>query len=137
MEDEGRKLYGLQFHPEVKHTAKGQEIINDFLFGACGLKGDWTPGSFIEEAVEDIRVRTAGGRVLCALSGGVDSSVAAVLLHRAVGENLVCVFVDHGLLRKGEAEQVERVFKQHFRMNLIVVECQGALPGEAGRSGGS
>ena len=124
MEDPERKLYGLQFHPEVKHTVKGQDIINDFLFAICGLQGDWTPGSFIEETVEDVRVRAAGGKVLCALSGGVDSSVAAVLVNKAIGDNLICVFVDHGLLRKGEAEQVERVFREHFMMNLIVVDAR-------------
>lgn len=124
MEDRKRMLYGVQFHPEVKHTLKGQDILNDFLFEVCKLAADWTPGSFIEEAIADVRERAGGGKVLCALSGGVDSSVAAVLVHKAVGDNLTCVFVDHGLLRKGEAEQVESVFRQHFHMNLITVDAK-------------
>ncbi|MGI9952278.1 glutamine-hydrolyzing GMP synthase [Moorellaceae bacterium AZ2] len=123
MSDPERKLYGVQFHPEVKHTPLGQEILRRFLFQVCGAKGDWTVSSFIQDQVKAIRERVGDGRALCALSGGVDSSVAAALVHRAIGNRLVCVFVNHGLLRQGEAEQVQETFRRVLKANLIYVDA--------------
>ncbi|CEP69136.1 GMP synthase [Moorella glycerini] len=123
MSDPGRRLYGVQFHPEVKHTPLGQEMLRRFLFQVCGCRGDWSVSSFIEEQVAAIRERVGDGRVLCALSGGVDSSVAAALVHRAVGDRLTCVFVNHGLLRQGEAEQVQKTFGQALQVNLVYVDA--------------
>ena len=122
--DERRGLYAVQFHPEVTHTEYGRQMLNNFLFCVCRCKGDWEMGSFVEASVERLRSELAGKKVLLALSGGVDSSVAAVLLHRAVGENLTCVFVDHGLLRKDEGDSVERTFKDQFGIHLIRVNAQ-------------
>lgn len=119
-----RKLYGVQFHPEVKHTVYGMEILKNFLFEVAGLRGDWDLSDFIAENIEDIRTKVGNKKVLCALSGGVDSSVAAALVHKAVGDRLVCVFVDNGLLRKGEAEQVIETFKNKMGMNLIFVDAE-------------
>nr|WP_201786444.1 glutamine-hydrolyzing GMP synthase [Moorella mulderi] len=123
MSDPGRRLYGVQFHPEVKHTPLGQEMLRRFLFQVCGCRGEWSVSSFIEEQVAAIRERVGDGRVLCALSGGVDSSVAAALVHRAVGDRLTCVFVNHGLLRQGEAEQVQKTFGQALQVNLVYVDA--------------
>ncbi|WP_338833184.1 GMP synthase [glutamine-hydrolyzing] [Moorella humiferrea] len=123
MSDPERRLYGVQFHPEVKHTPLGQEMLRRFLFQICGCRGDWSISSFIEEQVAAIRERVGDGRVLCALSGGVDSSVAAALVHRAVGDRLTCVFVNHGLLRQGEAEQVQETFGRAMRVNLVYVDA--------------
>jgi len=119
----GRRLYGLQFHPEVVHTPHGAAIIRNFLTLGCGLSGTWTAGSFIAESVAAIRRQVGAGRVLCALSGGVDSAVTAALAHQAVGEQLTCVFVDHGLLRQGEPEQVIRTFRQEQGMRLAAVDA--------------
>jgi len=124
MGDARRKIYGLQFHPEVVHTPCGDQIIRNFLFHVCGLRGNWTPDSFIEEAVEDIRQKVGEGRVLCALSGGVDSAVAATLVARAVGDQLTCVFVDHGLLRQGEAERSLELFDRYLGAEVIPVDAQ-------------
>ena len=123
MSDPAKKLYAVQFHPEVVHTPKGQDILRQFLYNICGCGGNWNMGSFIGQAVAEIREKTGDGKVLCALSGGVDSSVAAVLVHRAVGDNLTCVFVNHGLLRKGEAEQVLTTFQEQFNINLVYVDA--------------
>ncbi|MCL6447459.1 MAG: glutamine-hydrolyzing GMP synthase [Armatimonadetes bacterium] len=120
---EQKKIYGVQFHPEVVHTPKGKAILENFLYGVCGCSGLWTMGSFIERATEEIKERTGEGRAICALSGGVDSSVAAVLVHRAIGDRLSCVFVNHGLLRKGEPEQVVRTFQDQFGIKLIYVDA--------------
>lgn len=123
MADESRRLYGVQFHPEVTHTVYGERMLRSFLFSVCGCAPDWEMGNFIETAVEKYKKELAGKKVLLALSGGVDSSVAAVLLHRAVGDNLICVFVDHGLLRKGEGDFVEQTFGAQFGIKLIRVHA--------------
>jgi len=117
-----RRLYGVQFHPEVAHTAQGKTVLRNFL-AACGATGDWSMTSFIDSEVAAIREAVGSDRVLCALSGGVDSSVVAVLLHKAIGDQLTCLFVDNGLLRKGEAEAVAMTFRDSFKINLIHVDA--------------
>ncbi len=117
-------VLGIQFHPEVAHTPRGAEILSNFLFGVAGLRPTWSTLSFIETAIEQVRSAVGDGRVLCGLSGGVDSAVAAALVHRAVGDRLTCLFVDNGLLRRGEAEQVVETFGRHMKMNLVAVDAQ-------------
>ena len=118
-----RKIYGVQFHPEVVHTANGNDILRNFLYKICKVKGDWTMNNFAEEQIRLIREKAAGKKVLCAMSGGVDSAVAATLVHKAIGNQLTCVFVDTGLLRKNEADQVMKVFKDDMGMNLIKADA--------------
>ena len=122
MADEDRRLYAVQFHPEVVHTPQGQKILDNFL-SACGVARTWSMQGFIDTMVDTIRVEVSGQRVLCALSGGVDSAVVAVLVHRAIGDRLTCVFVDNGLLRKGEAQSVVHTFRDTFKMSLIHVDA--------------
>jgi len=122
--DDNRKLYGVQFHPEVTHTEWGKQIIRNFIFDICGCSGVWKMDDFIETQIKKYRQELNDKKVLLGLSGGVDSSVAAVLLHKAIGGNLTCVFVDHGLLRKGEGDFVERTFKDQFGMSFIRVNAQ-------------
>jgi GMP synthase (glutamine-hydrolysing) len=124
MEDPARGLFGVQFHPEVSHTAHGGDVMKRFLYDECGLLPDWTPANIIDEQVGRIRAQVGDAGVLCALSGGVDSSVAALLVHRAVGDQLTCVFVDHGLNREGEPDQVEEAFARHFHVPLVHVKAQ-------------
>ena len=124
MENVERGIYGVQFHPEVVHTDRGQEILKHFLYEACEARPLWTHASIIEQSVDAVRATVDGGAVICGLSGGVDSSVAATLVHKAIGDQLVCVFVDHGLLRKDEAIQVEETFRSSFHMNLIHVNAE-------------
>ncbi len=119
-----KQLFGLQFHPEVRHTPKGNQVLRRFLYDVCGCRGDWSMTSFLDDAVAQIRREVGDGRVLCALSGGVDSSVSAALVHRAVGDRLTCVFVNHGLLRMGEAEQVQTTFRDRFGMRLVYVDAR-------------
>ncbi|WP_341878083.1 glutamine-hydrolyzing GMP synthase [Defluviitalea saccharophila] len=124
MADTKRNLYGVQFHPEVMHTPKGTQMLKNFLYDVCGCKGDWIMKDFAEESIKKLKEKIGDKKVLCALSGGVDSSVAAVLIHKAVGKQLTCIFVDHGLLRKNEGDEVEKVFREQFDMNLIRVNAQ-------------
>jgi GMP synthase (glutamine-hydrolysing) len=123
MGDEARKLYGLQFHPEVKHTPSGPEILRAFVRDICGCAPTWTPASFIDQAVSAIRTQVGMSRVVCGLSGGVDSSVAATLVHRAIGDQLTCIFVDTGMMRKGEAEQVVSTFERAMGIKLVAVNA--------------
>jgi len=123
MEDPERGLYAVQFHPEVAHTPRGQEVMKRFLYDGCGLLPDWTPANVIERSVERIRDQVGAHEAICALSGGVDSAVAALLVYKAVGDRLTCVFVDTGLLREGEPEQVEDTFARHFRVPLVHVKA--------------
>lgn len=118
-----KKLYGVQFHPEVVHTPQGQRMLEFFLLDVCQCHADWTMESFVEQAVREIKEKVGDKKVLCALSGGVDSSVAAALVHKAVGDQLTCVFVDHGLLRKDEARQVIQTFRDQFHINLVAVDA--------------
>lgn len=124
MEDSSRNYYAVQFHPEVMHTPEGSKMLRNFLYEICSLTGDWKMSTFVEDSIVKIREQIGDRKVLCALSGGVDSSVAAVMIHKAVGKQLTCIFVDHGLLRKDEGDTVERVFKEQFEMNLIRVNAQ-------------
>jgi len=123
MRHRSRPWYAVQFHPEVIHTPKGRQILENFVLRICGCSPTWTMRSFIEKAVEGIREKVGGERVLCALSGGVDSSVAALLVHRAIGDRLVSVFVDNGLLRRGEAESVLRMFREHLKLQVVAVDA--------------
>ncbi len=135
IEDQKRKFFGFMFHPEVVHTPDGAQLIRNFLFKVAGLKGDWTMAAFRAEAIEKIRKQVGKGRVLCGLSGGVDSSVAAVLIHEAIGDQLTCVLVDHGLMRLNEARDVVAMFRQHYNLPLVHVDASedfiSALEGEA------
>ena len=124
VEDVERGLYGIQFHPEVVHTPYGQRILTTFLEDVCGCARDWSPASIIDEQIAAIRAQVGDGRVICGLSGGVDSSVAALLVHRAVGDRLTCVFVDHGLMRKNEGDQVIAAFRDHFKVPLVAVDAE-------------
>lgn len=128
-----RKLYGVQFHPEVTHTVWGKEILRNYLLHACGCRPTWTMENFLERAVATVREQVGSGRVICGLSGGVDSSVAAALVHRAIGDQLACIFVNHGLLRQNEAESVRETFAGHFHIPLVYVDAEerflGALAG--------
>jgi GMP synthase (glutamine-hydrolysing) len=133
--DEKRKIFAVQFHPEVVHTPDGAKLLANFVRNIAGLKGDWTMAAYREQAVEAIRRQVRTGKVICALSGGVDSSVAALLIHEAVGDQLTCVLVDHGLMRKNEAAEVVEMFRQHYNLPLILVDASdrfiSALEGEA------
>jgi GMP synthase (glutamine-hydrolysing) len=124
-----RRFYGVQFHPEVVHTVNGARLLRNFTHGVAGLVGDWTMAAYRAEAVARIRAQVGGARVLCGLSGGVDSSVAAVLIHEAIGDQLTCVYVDHGLMRAGESAQVVALFREHYNIPLIAVDASGTFLG--------
>ena len=128
--DEQRRIYTTMFHPEVVHTPQGALLIRNFVLNIAKCKGDWTMKAFREEAIENIRAQVGTGRVICGLSGGVDSAVAAVLIHEAIGDQLTCVFVDHGLMRLGEAEQVVTLFRDHYNIPLVHVDAESLFMGE-------
>ncbi|MEF2246562.1 glutamine-hydrolyzing GMP synthase [Paenibacillus sp. IITD108] len=130
MSNAERSFYAVQFHPEVKHSVYGNEMLRNFLYNVCGCEGNWTMESFIDDAIRDIRNQVGDKKVLCALSGGVDSSVVAVLLHRAIGDQLTCMFIDHGLLRKGEAESVMETFVGKFDMKVIKIDARERFLGK-------
>ena len=123
-ENAEKKLYSVQFHPEVNHTPFGKQMLKNFLFKVCGCKGDWLMSDYAKQSIEALREKIGDKKVLCALSGGVDSSVAAVMIHKAVGKQLTCIFVDNGLLRKNEGDEVEKIFKEQFDINMIRANAQ-------------
>lgn len=124
MQNVEKNFYGIQFHPEVNHTNRGKEILRNFVYNICGCTGNWKMSSFAEETVKTIKEKIGDKKALCALSGGVDSSVAAALINKAIGKNLTCIFVDHGLLRKNEADEVEEVFTKNFDVNFVRVDAK-------------
>ena len=130
VQDAARRIFGVQFHPEVVHTPRGAEVLKNFALGACGLSGTWSMRAYVDVAVEQIRAQVGDGHAICALSGGVDSAVAALLVHRAIGDRLRCIFVDNGVLRSGEREQVERVFGQMFHLPLVTVDARRRFLGK-------
>jgi GMP synthase (glutamine-hydrolysing) len=130
MENPEKKIYTVQFHPEVMHTPEGMTMIKNFLYDVCGCKPTWQMASFVENTIEQLREKIGDRKVLCALSGGVDSSVAAVLIHKAVGKQLTCIFVDHGLLRKNEGDEVEAVFRKQYDINLVRVNVEDRFLGK-------
>lgn len=130
MSDVSRKLYGVQFHPEVRHSDYGIQLLENFVYKVCECEGNWSMENFIEIEMEKIKELVGDRQVLCALSGGVDSSVVAVLIHKAIGDQLTCMFIDHGLLRKGEAESVMKTFSEGFNMNVIKIDAQDRFLGK-------
>jgi len=130
MSNDDRKIFAVQFHPEVRHSVKGNEMIHNFLYNVCKVEGNWTMESFIEDTIADIRKQVGKEKVLCALSGGVDSSVVAILLHKAIGDQLTCMFIDHGLLRKDEAEGVMETFVGKFDMKVVKIDAQERFLGK-------
>lgn len=130
MENDDKKLYGIQFHPEVNNSVNGTLVIKNFLFNVCGCSGDWVMSSFVEEQIKMLKEKIGDKKALCALSGGVDSSVAAVLLSKAIGKNLTCIFVDHGLLRKNEGDEVEEIFTKNYDLNFIRVDAKERFLGK-------
>lgn len=133
--DEARRIWAVQFHPEVHHTPEGTQLFRNFVFNICGCTGDWTMAAYREVAIQQIREQVGSSRVICGLSGGVDSSVAALLIHEAIGDQLTCILVDHGLMRQNEAEQVVSMFREHYNLHLVHVDAADtfidALEGEA------
>jgi GMP synthase (glutamine-hydrolysing) len=130
VQDRARRIFAVQFHPEVVHTPRGSDLLRNFALGICGLSGSWSMRAYVEVAVEQIRRQVGDGHAICALSGGVDSAVAALLVHRAIGDRLRCIFVDNGVLRAGEREQVERVFGQMFHLPLVTVDARSRFLGK-------
>ena len=130
MENAEKKLYGIQFHPEVNNSVNGTQVIKNFLFNVCNCSGDWVMSSFVEEQIKMLKEKIGDKKALCALSGGVDSSVAAVLLSKAIGKNLTCIFVDHGLLRKNEGDEVEEIFTKNYDLNFIRVDAKERFLGK-------
>ena len=124
MENQEKKLYGIQFHPEVNNSINGSQVIKNFLYNVCNCAGDWVMSSFVEDSIKSLKEKIGDKKALCALSGGVDSSVAAVLLSKAIGKNLTCIFVDHGLLRKNEGDEVEKIFTENYNLNFIRVNAK-------------
>ena len=124
MANDEKKLYGIQFHPEVNNSINGTKVIENFLYSICNCSGDWTMSSFVDDSIKALKEKIGDKKALCALSGGVDSSVAAVLLNKAIGKNLTCIFLDHGLLRKNEGDEVEEIFRNQYDINLIRVNCK-------------
>ncbi len=121
--DVEKNIYGLQFHPEVAHSEEGKKIIKNFLFGICECSANWTPKNFVENSIKEIKAKVGNSKAICALSGGVDSSVAALLVSKAIGENLVCIHIDHGLMRKDESAQIMKMFEDHYDLNLISIDA--------------
>ncbi len=128
--NDDKKLYGIQFHPEVNDSVNGTKVIENFLYSICNCTGDWTMSSFVDDSIKMIKEKIGDKKALCALSGGVDSSVAAVLLNKAIGKNLTCIFLDHGLLRKNEGDEVEEIFRNQYDINLIRVNCKDRFLGK-------